>query len=66
MLSDVSIIWRQSKDHLMEYFCLNIFGISAKCKHTVKYPNLPVAMKPVLHNEHCPVPRPSGMWSEDH
>jgi hypothetical protein len=41
------------------YFCLkNITGISSKSKHTVKYPDLPSAMRPVPHSEEFPAPKP--------
>jgi hypothetical protein len=40
------------------YFCLtNITGISSKSKHTVKYPDLPSAMRPGLHSEEFSVPK---------
>jgi hypothetical protein len=54
MMLDVSF---GDRAHLMEYFCLtNISGITAKFKHTVLYPNLPLTMKPVLHNGHLLAP----------
>ena len=37
---------------------MQIKGISSKLKHTVKYPNLPSAMRPVPHSEDLPVPHP--------
>jgi hypothetical protein len=48
MLFAVPLVWREPKDC---YFCLtNITGItSSKSKHTVKYPNVPSAMRPVPH-----------------
>jgi hypothetical protein len=56
----ISMIRRASKHHLMDcYFCLsNIVGISAKSKHVVQYPYLPSAIRPVLHSEDLPAPRP--------
>ena len=41
-------------------YCLtgNIFCVTAKSKHTVQYPNLPSAMRPVPHNAELPVPKP--------
>jgi hypothetical protein len=35
-----------------------IIGITFKSKHTVKYPNVPSAMRPVPHNEALPIPKP--------
>lgn len=54
----IPMIWREPKDHLSDcYFCLtNITGITSKTKHTVKYPNLKSAIRPVLRNEQFPVP----------
>jgi len=41
------------------YFCLtSITGVTAKSKHTVQYPNLPSAMRPVPHSAELPVPKP--------
>jgi hypothetical protein len=43
----VPVVWRQAKDHSLDrYFCLtNITGITSTSKHTVKYPNVPSAMR---------------------
>ena len=56
----VPMIWREPKDHVTDcYFCLtDISGIGSKSKHTVTYPNLPSAMRPVPHSEELPVPQP--------
>jgi len=41
------------------YFCLtSISGVTAKSKHTVHYPNLPSAMRPVPHSAELQVPKP--------
>ncbi|GFG31131.1 hypothetical protein Cfor_10720, partial [Coptotermes formosanus] len=47
----IPMVWREPKDHSSDcYFCTtNIKGISRKSKHTVKYPNLPSAVRPVPH-----------------
>jgi len=47
-------------DHVSDcYFCLtNITCVTAKSKHTVQYPNLPSAMRPVPHSVELPVPKP--------
>jgi hypothetical protein len=48
------------------YFCLtNITGITSKSKHTVKYPNVPTAMRPVPHNEALPIPKPPANVTVD-
>jgi hypothetical protein len=48
----VPMVWREPKDHSCDcYICLtNITGITFKSKHTVKYPNVPSAMRPVPYN----------------
>ena len=56
----IPMIWREPKDHASDcYFCLtNISGITSKSKHTVQYPNLPSALRPVPHSEELPMPEP--------
>jgi len=53
-------IWRQPRDHVSDcYFCLtSITGVTEKSKHTVQYPNLPSAMRPVPQSADLPVPKP--------
>ena len=45
------------------YICLtSISGVTAKSKHTVHYPNLPSAMRPVPHSAELHVPKsPTNM-----
>ena len=54
----VPMVWRESQDHLSDcYFCITqMKEISSKSKSTVKYPNLPSAMRPVPHSENLPIP----------
>ncbi|GFX91662.1 uncharacterized protein TNCV_3682481 [Trichonephila clavipes] len=56
----IPMIWRETKDHFSDcYFCLtNTKGIMSKSKHTVLYPNLQSAMRPVPHSEELPIPKP--------
>jgi len=56
----IPMVWREPQDHSSDcYFCITqIKGISSKSKHTVKYPNLPSAMRPVPHNEDLCIPHP--------
>ena len=63
----VPMVWREPKDHVKDYyFCLtNIKGIGPKSKHTVKYCNLPSALRPVKHSEELPVPKAPESWSLD-
>lgn len=54
----VPMVWREPKDHSSDcYFCLtNTTGITSKSKHTLKYPNIPSAIRPVLHSDDLPIP----------
>jgi hypothetical protein len=54
------VCWRKATDHLSDcHFCLtSITGVTAKSKHTVQYPNLPSAMRPVPRPAELPVPKP--------
>ena len=48
-------IWKGPKDHLTYFYfsVINIIEITSKTKqaYTIKYPNYPSAMRPVLHSE---------------
>ena len=63
----VPMIWRQQKDHFTDcYFCVTkIAGITSKTKKTIKYPNLPSAVRPVPHSDELPIPVPPENWSSD-
>ena len=52
----IPVVWREPTDHVLDcYFCLtSVIGVTVKSKHTVKYPNLPSAMRPVLHSADLP------------
>jgi len=56
----IPMVWREPTDHVADcYFCLtSITGVTAKSKHSVQYPNLPSAMRPVPHSAELPVPKP--------
>jgi len=56
----VPMVWKEPEDHSSDcHFCLtNVTGITSKSKHTVQYPDLPSAMRPVPHSEELPVPQP--------
>jgi len=60
MLFTIPMVWSERKDHSSDcYFCLtNITGITSKTEHTVKYPILEPAMRPIPHSEQLPVPKP--------
>ncbi|UYV82275.1 hypothetical protein LAZ67_21001540 [Cordylochernes scorpioides] len=65
----VPMIWREPKDHSSDcYFCLTkTTGITSKSRHTVEYPDLPSAMRPVPYSDILPVPQPpeNVIFSDD-
>ncbi|UYV66321.1 hypothetical protein LAZ67_4001324 [Cordylochernes scorpioides] len=65
----VPMIRREPKDHSSDcYFCLTkTTGITSKSRHTVEYPDLPSAMRPVPHSDILPVPQPpeNVIFSDD-
>lgn len=63
----IPMVWREPKDHSTDcYFCLTkISGITAKTRHTVKYPNIPSAIRPVPHSPQLPIPVPPKTWELD-
>ena len=64
----IPMVWREPKDHVSDcYFCLtSITGVTANCKHSVQYPNLPSAMRPVPHSVELPMPKsPINMTLSD-
>lgn len=56
----VPMVWREQKDHHTDcYFCLTkIAGVSFKNRKSIQYPNLPSAIRPVLHDDNLPIPKP--------
>ena len=56
----IPMVWRETTGHVSEfYFCLtSVTGVTAKSKHTVQYPNLPSAIRPVPQGAELPVPKP--------
>ena len=56
----IPMVWREPMHHVSDcYFCLtSITGVTAKPKHTVQYPNLSSAMRPVPQSAELPVPKP--------
>jgi len=54
------MVWREPTDSVSYcYLCLtSITGVTAEPKHTVQYPNLPSAMRPVPHSAELSVPKP--------
>ena len=56
----VPMVWREPKGHGNNcYFCSsNVSGFNMKNKHNIQYPNLPSAIRPILHQPDVPVPTP--------
>jgi hypothetical protein len=54
----VSVVWREQKDHFTEcYFYLTkIVGHNSKSKHTIVYPDIPSALRPVEHDDSLQFP----------
>lgn len=64
----IPMIWREQKNHTNDcYFCLvNVTGINKRFRKSIKYPNLPSAMRPIPFetNESYPVPTVSPISDE--
>jgi len=56
----IPMVWREPQDQSSGYyFCITqIKGISSEHKHTVKYTNLPSAMRSVPHSVDLTIPHP--------
>jgi len=68
MPSDIPMVWREPMSHDSDcYFCLtSITGVTAKYKHTIQYPDLPSAMRPVPNRAELPAPKcPANMTLSD-
>ena len=52
------MVWHEPRNHSDDcYFCLlNVAGLNAKKRKIIVYPDLPSALRPVLHSEVLPVP----------
>lgn len=64
----VPMVWREPTNHNTDcYFCLTppMQGITSKNKHTVSYPNIPSAIRPVPHSVELPVPTPPTSFTYD-
>ena len=56
----VPMVWREPKGHGNDcYFCsCNVSGFNMKNKNNIQYPNLPSAIRSILHQTDVPVPTP--------
>ena len=62
----VPMVCREPKDDVTDcYFCMtNVTGFTAKNKKHISYPNLPSAMRSVLHSDFM-VPLSPQFWTID-
>ncbi|GBL95037.1 hypothetical protein AVEN_187540-1 [Araneus ventricosus] len=63
----IPMVWREHKTHSTDcYFCLtDISGITSHSRHTVVYPNLPSAIRPVIDSSGLSIPKPTETLSLD-
>jgi len=61
----IPMAWREPRDHDSDcYFCMTkITGCSTKNKHKIQYPDIPSAIRPVLHDETMPIPVLPVNWT---
>ena len=54
----VPMIWREQRGHITDcYFCLTKKkGYKQRNRKKILYPNLPSAIRPVLHSADLPIP----------
>jgi len=54
------MVWREQKNYFTEcYFCLTtIDSHNSKSKHSIAYPNIPSALRPVEHDNSVTIPKP--------
>jgi len=57
----IPVTWREPKNRVDDWYfcCVCVTGFSAKNKPKIVYPNLNSAVRPVLRDDHIPVPQPS-------
>ena len=55
---DVPMVWREPTNHVNDcYFCMvRVAGVISKILGTVKYPNIPSAIRPIPHSNELAVP----------
>jgi len=65
----VPMVWREPSNHATAcYFCMVSpvsGGITKKKKWAIVYPNIPSALRPVLHGEGISVPEPPKEFTID-
>jgi hypothetical protein len=60
------MIWREPKNHsdVCYFCCCDVKGYNSKNKTVILYPNLPSALRPVVHGPEVPVPQPTEMLED--
>jgi hypothetical protein len=55
----VPVIWREPKHHIDDFYfcCCDVKGCNSKNKEVILYPNIPSALRPVVHGPEVPVPQ---------
>lgn len=63
----VPMVWREPRDHISDcYFCIvNTKGVGKKNRHSITYPSIPSAIRPVPHCDEIPLPVFSGFASPE-
>ena len=60
----VPVVSREQKDHTDCYCCFTkINSHNSRSKHTIVYPNIPSALRPLEHDGSIPVPKPLQQWA---
>jgi hypothetical protein len=61
----VPMVWREPKDHISDccFWLTDVSRHTSKDKRSIKYPNLPSAMRPVPHSEELLVPERPESWN---
>ena len=64
----IPMVWKEQADHTNDcYFCLvpPVKGLSRKKRHSIIYPNISSAIRPVLHGIGIPIPEVPESFSLD-
>jgi hypothetical protein len=60
------MIWREPENHSNDFCfcCCDVKGYNCKNKKVILYPNLPSALRPVVHGPEVPVPQPTEILED--
>ena len=69
MLFALRMVWRDPSNHATDFYFRMVppvsGGIVKKKKWTIVYPNIPSALRPVLHGEGISIPKPPKEFTID-